>query len=94
MGIFFHDVASSLALLCTTADSYALALLLVFLHLLIVMMSSLLLIASFRMYADVITAVSRFLSISNADVNVTAPDFTNPVPAGSTWPPLDFEHLT
>ncbi|KZV41661.1 hypothetical protein F511_21522 [Dorcoceras hygrometricum] len=63
-------------------------------HLLIVMTSSLLLIASFRMYADVITAVSRFLSISNADVNVAAPDFTNPVPAGSTWPPPDFEHLT
>ncbi|KZV16189.1 hypothetical protein F511_11865 [Dorcoceras hygrometricum] len=78
-----------------SADLYALALLLVFLHLLIVtslltsstliqilrfssqllivMTSSLLLIASSRMYADVITAVSRFLSISNADVNVAAP---------------------
>ncbi|KZV37977.1 hypothetical protein F511_09797 [Dorcoceras hygrometricum] len=44
-------------------------------HLLIVMTSSLLLIASSRMYADVITAVSRFLSISNADINVAARSF-------------------
>ncbi|KZV27838.1 hypothetical protein F511_38246 [Dorcoceras hygrometricum] len=43
--------------------------------LLIVMTSSLLLIASSSMYADVITAVSRFLSISNADVNVAARSF-------------------
>ncbi|KZV37978.1 hypothetical protein F511_09798 [Dorcoceras hygrometricum] len=44
-------------------------------HLLIVMTSSLLLIASSRMYADVSTAVSRFLSISNADINVAARSF-------------------
>ncbi|KZV33595.1 grr1 family protein [Dorcoceras hygrometricum] len=44
-------------------------------QLLIVMTSSLLLIASSRIYADVITAVSRFLSISNADVNVAARSF-------------------
>ncbi|KZV25574.1 hypothetical protein F511_31158 [Dorcoceras hygrometricum] len=44
-------------------------------HLLILMTSSLLLIASSIMYADVITAVSRFLSISNADVNVAARSF-------------------
>ncbi|KZV49592.1 hypothetical protein F511_15452 [Dorcoceras hygrometricum] len=84
-------------------------------QLLIVMTSSLLLIASSRIYADVITADSRFLFASIQQLISSTSEFDVPAgssssssacswflsfqlihyaPAGSTWPPPDYEQLT